>query len=227
MNNKKIYQIYQIFRKINPNPTTELIYKTPFELLIAVILSAQATDKAVNKVTRSLFAQSNTPQKIIALGEEELSKQIKTIGLYRTKSKNIIKACNQLIKNYNGQIPEKRSELESLSGVGRKTANVVLNTAFGHSTIAVDTHIFRVANRTKIAQGKNVHLVEKELIRCTPVEFQKNAHHWLLLHGRYFCQAKKIKCNECPISIFCEYENKNLNNSEEPLELNFNLNLAL
>lgn len=208
MDRVKVNQIYEIFSQRNPKPTSELIYKTPFELLIAVMLSAQSTDKSVNKVTPSLFALANTPKKIVELGYEELSKQIKTIGLYKTKAKNIIKTCNKLIQNHKGTVPDNRSSLENLAGVGRKTANVILNVAFGYDTIAVDTHVFRVANRTKIAKGHTPILVEKELMKNTPLKFQKNAHHWLLLHGRYFCQAKHIKCTICPIAMLCEYDDK-------------------
>jgi len=210
MDKKKIAEIFRRLKRNNPQPTTELVYHTPFELLIAVILSAQATDKSVNKATAELFRVANTPEAILALGERGLKKYIKTIGLYNTKAKNIIKTCRILVEKYDGQVPEDRKALESLPGVGRKTANVVLNTAFGHPTIAVDTHIFRVANRTGIAPGKTVLEVERKLMQVVPPRYRKDAHHWLILHGRYTCTARKPRCGSCIIEDLCEYENKNL-----------------
>lgn len=201
-------EIFQRFSTQNPKPTTELEYSSHFELLLAVILSAQATDVSVNKATRDLFSIANTPEQIIQLGLNPLKKMIKTIGLYNTKATNIIQTCKILINKHNGEIPQDRKALESLPGVGRKTANVVLNTAFGHPTIAVDTHIFRVSNRTKIATGTNVLEVEKRLLRMIPPEFKINAHHWLILHGRYTCTARNPKCNSCIISDLCEYRDK-------------------
>lgn len=208
MNKEKRYEIFSRFKKSNPKPTTELIYHTPFELLIAVVLSAQATDISVNKATKILFPIANTPEKIFALGIEGLTPYIKTIGLYNSKAKNIIKLCEILIKQHHSQVPTTREELEALPGVGRKTANVILNTAFNHPTIAVDTHIFRVANRTGLAPGKNVLEVEKKLMKVVPAEFLQDAHHWLILHGRYICVARKPKCPQCPINDLCEYKNK-------------------
>ena len=208
MNPAKRREIFLRFQQQNPAPQTELVYHSHFELLIAVILSAQATDVSVNKVTPKLFKMANTPEKIIALGETALRHCIKTIGLYNTKAANIFKTCQALIKNFHGRVPHDRASLESLPGVGRKTANVVLNTAFGESTIAVDTHIFRVANRTHLATGKTPLEVEKKLERCIPETFKKNAHHWLVLHGRYICIARKPKCSECLIRDLCEYKDK-------------------
>jgi len=193
-----------------PAPTTELEYDNPFELLIAVILSAQATDISVNKATARLYPVANTPESILALGVTGLKPYIRTIGLFNSKAENIIKTCRILIEQHHGEVPRTRSELEALPGVGRKTANVVLNTAFGEPTIAVDTHIFRVSNRTGIAKGKTPHEVEKRLVRLTPDEFKKDAHHWLILHGRYVCKARKPLCGECPISEWCEYTKKEL-----------------
>ncbi len=210
MDKKKIAEIFRRLKRNNPQPTTELVYHTPFELLIAVILSAQATDKSVNKATAELFRVANTPEAILALGERGLKKYIKTIGLYNTKAKNIIKTCRILVEKYDGRVPEDRKALESLPGVGRKTANVVLNTAFGHPTIAVDTHIFRVANRTGIAPGKTVQEVEKKLMQVVPPRYRKDAHHWLILHGRYTCTARKPRCGSCIIEDLCEYADKNL-----------------
>ncbi len=210
MDKKKIAEIFRRLKRNNPQPTTELVYHTPFELLIAVILSAQATDKSVNKATAELFKVANTPEAILALGERGLKKYIQTIGLYNTKAKNIIKTCRILVEKYDGRVPEDRKALESLPGVGRKTANVVLNTAFGHPTIAVDTHIFRVANRTGIAPGKTVLEVEKKLMQVVPPRYRKDAHHWLILHGRYTCTARKPRCGSCIIEDLCEYEDKNL-----------------
>ncbi|MCI0505643.1 MAG: endonuclease III [Gammaproteobacteria bacterium] len=208
MNNNKRREIFNRLQKHNPKPTTELIYKTSFELLIAVILSAQATDKSVNKATGKLFKTANTPQKILNLGEEGLKEYIKTIGLYNSKAKNIIKTCGILVKEHKGQVPRERHALEALPGVGRKTANVILNTAFGEPTIAVDTHIFRVANRTNIAPGKNVLEVELKLLKYVPDEFKHDAHHWLILHGRYTCLARKPRCSACVIEDLCEYKDK-------------------
>lgn len=210
MNNQKRYEIFSRLKKHNPKPTTELRYKTPFELLIAVILSAQATDKGVNKATVKLFKVANTPRKILNLGEQGLKEHIKTIGLYNSKAKNIIKTCELLVKEHKGKVPDDRVSLEKLPGVGRKTANVILNTAFGEPTIAVDTHIFRVANRTKIAPGKNVLEVELKLLKFVPDEFKHDAHHWLILHGRYTCVARKPRCGSCVIEDLCEYKDKAL-----------------
>lgn len=193
-----------------PAPTTELEYQDPFELLVAVILSAQATDVGVNKATAKLYPVARTPEAILALGVDGLKRYIRTIGLFNNKAENIIKTCRILIEKYNGEVPRSREELEALPGVGRKTANVILNTAFGEPTIAVDTHIFRVANRTGIAKGKTPLEVEKRLLRSTPDEFKKDAHHWLILHGRYVCKARKPLCGECPIVSWCEYTKKEL-----------------
>ncbi len=208
MNKHKRYEIFSRLQQANPQPTTELNYNSTFELLIAVILSAQATDKSVNKATAKLFPTASTPAAIFALGEDGLKPFIKTIGLYNNKTKNIIKTCHKLIEQHNGSVPSTQKALEALPGVGRKTANVVRNTAFGHATIAVDTHIFRVANRTKIALGKNVLEVEKKLLKFIPEEFQLNAHHWLILHGRYTCIARKPRCGACIIEDLCEYRQK-------------------
>ncbi len=208
MNTAKREKIFLLLRKNNPNPTTELVYANPFELLISVILSAQATDISVNKATHTLFKVANTPAKILKLGEKGLKKYIKTIGLYNNKATHIIKTCDQLIKVHNSEVPEDRAALEALPGVGRKTANVILNTAFGQPTIAVDTHIFRVSNRTGLAPGKNVLEVEKKLIKYVPDEFKQDAHHWLILHGRYTCIARKPLCTSCIIKTLCEYKNK-------------------
>ncbi len=210
MNKQKRYEIFRRWREANPHPTTELHFNTPFELLIAVILSAQSTDKGVNKATDKLFKVANTPEAMYALGEEGLKEYIKTIGLYNTKAKNIIKTCKMLIDLHDGKVPQERKALEALPGVGRKTANVVLNTAFGQPTMAVDTHIFRVANRTGIAKGKTVLEVEKKLLKMIPKEFMVDAHHWMILHGRYICIARKPKCAACLISDLCEYKEKNL-----------------
>ncbi len=208
MNKEKRIEIFSRFRDNNPEPTTELNFSSPFELLIAVILSAQTTDKGVNKATEKLFAVANTPEAIYALGEDGLKEYIKTIGLYNSKGKNIIKTCKILIDLHDSQVPDDRKALEALLGVGRKTANVVLNTAFGHPTMAVDTHIFRVSNRTKIAPGKDVVEVEKRLLRLIPKEFMLNAHHWLILHGRYICKARNPKCSACLIEDLCEFKKK-------------------
>ncbi|MES9937395.1 MAG: endonuclease III [Sedimenticola sp.] len=208
MNKEKRQQIFERLRDANPNPETELNYSSPFELLIAVILSAQATDKGVNKATAKLFPVANTPQAILSLGEDGLKDYIKTIGLYNSKGANIIKTCQILTEEYAGEVPEDRKALEALPGVGRKTANVVLNTAFGHPTMAVDTHIFRVSNRTRLAPGKTVLEVEKKLLRFTPREFLVDAHHWLILHGRYTCIARKPRCGSCIIEDLCEFKEK-------------------
>ncbi|MFT6029134.1 MAG: endonuclease-3 [Oleiphilaceae bacterium] len=210
MNKFKRYEIFSRFKENTPNPETELNYSSPFELLIAVILSAQATDKGVNKATNKLYPIANTPQMIYDLGLDTLKTYIKTIGLFNTKADNIIKTCKILINKHNSIIPADRELLEELPGVGRKTANVVLNTAFGHATMAVDTHIFRVANRTKIAPGKNVLEVEKKLVKLIPKEFLLDAHHWLILHGRYVCIARKPKCGACPIEDLCEFKSKTI-----------------
>ena len=209
MNNEKRTQIYQRLSERNPSPTTELRFANPFELLIAVILSAQATDTSVNKATEKLFAAANTPEAMIALGLASVTNMVKNIGLYKTKAANLLKTCEILVKQHDGEVPNDRQALESLPGVGRKTANVVLNTAFGEPTIAVDTHIFRVANRTRIAQGNTVLDVEKKLLRRTPKQYLINAHHWLLLHGRYICKARTPNCPACFISDLCEYKQKN------------------
>lgn len=208
MNRTKRIEIYSRLREKMPNPETELVYDSPFELLIAVILSAQATDIGVNKATTLLFPVANTPEAILDLGLRGLKSYIKTIGLYNAKAENIIKTCRILIERFDGEVPRTREELESLPGVGRKTANVILNTAFGEPTIAVDTHIFRVANRTGLAPGKTPLAVEKRLVRLTPDEFMKDAHHWLILHGRYTCKARKPDCPHCVIEDLCEYRHK-------------------
>jgi len=208
MNSHKRQEIFQRLQQHIPEPTTELQYHSPFELLVAVTLSAQATDKGVNKATAKLFPVANTPATILALGEDGLKKYIKTIGLFNSKAKHIIKACRLLVEQHNSVVPENRAALEALPGVGRKTANVILNTAFGHPTIAVDTHIFRVANRTRIAPGKTVLEVEKKLLKFVPDEFKLDAHHWLILHGRYTCIARKPRCGSCVIEDLCEYKKK-------------------
>ena len=208
MNKVKRAHIFTLLSKDNPSPTTELVYKTPFELLIAVILSAQATDISVNKVTKKLFAIANTPEKILVLGLKKLKTNIKTIGLYNNKAKNIIETCKIILEKHNGEVPNNRIALEELSGVGRKTANVILNTIFGEPTIAVDTHIFRVSNRTGISQGKNVLEVEKKLMKHVPDVFKKDAHHLLILHGRYTCTARNPKCNSCIIFDYCEWKER-------------------
>ena len=201
-------EIFTRLREHIPNPTTELNFSSTFELLIAVILSAQSTDKGVNKATEVLFKKAPTPKKMAALKESGLKKYIKTIGLFNTKAKNIIKTCKMLVEEHNSEVPDDRAALEALPGVGRKTANVVLNTAFGHPTMAVDTHIFRVSNRTKIAPGKNVLEVEKKLVKFIPEEFMVDAHHWLILHGRYTCIARKPRCGACVIEDLCEFKDK-------------------
>ena len=208
MNKQKRIEILQRLRDQNPHPTTELNFSNAFELLIAVILSAQATDKGVNKATAKLFPVANTPQAIWDLGLDGLKEYVKTIGLYNSKAANIIKTCRDLLDKHNGEVPEDRAALEALAGVGRKTANVVLNTAFGWPTIAVDTHIFRVCNRTKFAPGKNVVEVEEKLLKVVPAEFKVDVHHWLILHGRYTCIARKPRCGSCIIEDLCEYKDK-------------------
>jgi endonuclease-3 len=206
MNPQKRREIYARLQAANPNPTTELEYGTPFELLVAVVLSAQATDKSVNKATRTLFPA--TPEKIAKLGVKGLEECIKTIGLYRTKAKNVVELSKIILEKHCGAVPQNREALEALPGVGRKTANVVLNTAFGQPTMAVDTHIFRVANRTGLAPGKDPREVEDRLVKFTPAEFLKNAHHWLILHGRYVCLARKPGCPQCLIRDLCEFKQK-------------------
>ena len=208
MKREKVFDLYRRLQALDPNPTTELEYRTPFELLVAVILSAQATDVGVNKATKKLFPVARTPEKMLALGEEGLKRYIATIGLYNAKAKNVIATSRALIEQHGGKVPRTREALEALPGVGRKTANVVLNTAFGEDTIAVDTHIFRVANRTGLAPGKNVREVEDKLVKVTPPEFRRHAHHWLILHGRYVCVARKPKCPECVIHDLCAYRYK-------------------
>ncbi|HDY98269.1 MAG TPA: endonuclease III [Pseudomonas sabulinigri] len=208
MNQQKRFEIFRRLREDNPHPTTELNFSSPFELLVAVTLSAQATDVGVNKATAKLFPVANTPEAIYALGVEGLSEYIKTIGLFNTKARNVIAACKMLVELHNSTVPDDREALEALPGVGRKTANVVLNTAFGHPAMAVDTHIFRVSNRTGIAPGKNVLEVEKKLMRFVPPEFLVNAHHWLILHGRYVCKARTPQCGSCRIEDLCDYKQK-------------------
>jgi len=208
MNKAKRHEIFSRLKQANPEPTTELVYSDPFELLIAVILSAQATDVSVNKATAKLYPVASTPEAILALGEAGLKRYVKTIGLYNSKARNILKTCQILIEKHDGKVPEDQRELEALPGVGRKTANVVRNTAFGHPTIAVDTHIFRVSNRTGIAPGKTVLEVEKKLLKFVPPEFRQDAHHWLILHGRYTCIARKPRCGSCVIEDLCEYRHK-------------------
>lgn len=208
MNRDKREQIFSIFQAANPKPTTELEYSTPFELLVAVLLSAQATDVGVNKATRKLFPVANTPAAILALGPAGLEQYIKTIGLFRSKGKHLLETCAILLEKHGGEVPQDRESLENLPGVGRKTANVVLNTAFGQPTIAVDTHIFRVSNRTGIAPGKTVLEVEKRLERLIPPQFKQDAHHWLILHGRYVCKARTPDCPNCAIAHLCEYRRK-------------------
>ncbi len=208
MNTAKRLEIFKRFRSANPHPTTELEYRTPFELLIAVLLSAQATDVSVNKATRRLYPVANTPAALLALGVDELMTYIQTIGLFRTKARNVIATCEILLEQHGGEVPKSRAALEALPGVGRKTANVVMNTAFGEPTIAVDTHIFRVANRTGIAPGKNVDVVEQKLLKVIPREFLHDAHHWLILHGRYTCTARKPQCWNCMIADLCDYKTK-------------------
>jgi endonuclease-3 len=203
-----IRTMFERLRELNPHPTTELEYSTPFELLVAVVLSAQATDVGVNKATRRLYPVANTPAAIAALGVETLKSHISTIGLFNTKAANVIALCERLLAEHDGEVPRERAALEALPGVGRKTANVVLNTAFGEPTMAVDTHIFRVANRTGLAPGKNVLAVEQSLLERVPAEFLKDAHHWLILHGRYTCKARKPECWRCPIRDLCRFKDK-------------------
>ncbi|PHM47902.1 endonuclease III [Xenorhabdus miraniensis] len=208
MNQQKRIEILTRLRDNNPHPTTELVFNSPFELLISVLLSAQATDVSVNKATAKLYPIANTPKTILDLGVDGLKEYIKTIGLYNTKAENVIKTCRILLEKHQGEVPEDRAALEALPGVGRKTANVVLNTAFGWPTIAVDTHIFRVSNRTKFAPGKNVDEVEKNLLKVVPDEFKVDCHHWLILHGRYTCIARKPRCGSCIIEDLCEFRDK-------------------
>jgi endonuclease-3 len=210
VNPAKRHEIYSRLRAANPQPKSELDYRTPYQLLVAVVLSAQATDKSVNLATAKLFAAANTPQAMLALGEQRLSEAIRTIGLYRTKAKNVIALSRLLVERHGGQVPAQREALEDLPGVGRKTANVVLNVAFGQPTIAVDTHIFRVANRTGLAPGKDPLEVEQKLLKFTPGEFRLHAHHWLILHGRYVCVARKPRCPSCAIRDLCEFRSKTL-----------------
>ncbi|MDZ7839768.1 MAG: endonuclease III [Gammaproteobacteria bacterium] len=210
MNNSKRREIFSRLRRNNPKPTTELRYRSPFELLIAVMLSAQATDVSVNKATEKLFRKANTPRALAGLGEAGLKPFIQSIGLYNSKTKNIIATCRILLEEHHGRVPETREELEALPGVGRKTANVILNTAFGQPTIAVDTHIFRVSNRTGVAPGSTPLAVERKLMKFVPDEFKRDAHHWLILHGRYVCTARSPRCAECVIKDLCDYRNKNL-----------------
>ncbi len=210
MKPENVRELFRRLRALNPHPTTELVYGSPFELLIAVILSAQATDVGVNKATRKLFARANTAQAMLDLGEVALKRHISTIGLFNAKAQHIIATCRILVEQHGGDVPRTREELEQLPGVGRKTANVVLNTAFGEPTIAVDTHIFRVANRTGLAPGKTVREVEDRLLKVVPAEFRKDAHHWLILHGRYVCKARKPDCPHCPIRDLCAFRSKTL-----------------
>jgi endonuclease-3 len=208
MNPKKRRAIFETLQSLNPHPTTELEHESPFELLISVMLSAQATDVSVNKAMRRMYPVANTPAKVLALGEEGVTEYIKTIGLYRTKAKNVVATCRILVEQYGGEVPDNREALEALPGVGRKTANVILNTAFGHPTMAVDTHIFRVSNRTGLAPGKDVRAVETALEKFVPDEFKQDAHHWLILHGRYVCRARVPECWHCAIEPLCEYRPK-------------------
>ena len=208
MKRADIIELFSRLRELNPHPKTELVYTTPFELLVAVVLSAQATDVGVNKATKKLYPVAHTPQAILDLGEEGLKRYINTIGLYNAKAKNVIALCRLLIEQHHGEVPRTRAELEALPGVGRKTANVVLNTAFGEPTMAVDTHIFRVANRTGLAPGKDVRAVEDKLEKVVPAEFKQDAHHWLILHGRYVCKARKPDCPHCAIRDLCRYKDK-------------------
>ena len=208
MKRADIIELFSRLRELNPHPKTELVYTTPFELLVAVVLSAQATDVSVNKATKKLYPVAHTPQAILDLGEEGLKRYINTIGLYNAKAKNVIALCRLLIEQHHGEVPRTRAELEALPGVGRKTANVVLNTAFGEPTMAVDTHIFRVANRTGLAPGKDVRAVEDKLEKVVPAEFKQDAHHWLILHGRYVCKARKPDCPNCVLRDLCRYKDK-------------------
>lgn len=215
MNRAKRIEIFRRLRAANPKPSTELNYRNPFELLVAVLLSAQATDVGVNKATARLFPVANTPEKILALGEEGLKQYIKTIGLFNSKAANLIKTCRILLERHGGEVPQDRQSLEALPGVGRKTANVILNTAFGQPTIAVDTHIFRISNRTRLAPGKTVLAVEEKLLKVTPDEFRQDAHHWLILHGRYVCKARRPDCLNCIIADLCEWPEKPAMKSEQ------------
>ena len=208
MKKEHILKFFQTLQEANPKPETELVYSTPFELLIAVLLSAQATDVSVNKATEKLYKAANTPQQILALGQEQLENHIQTIGLYRNKAKHILQTCQILIDQYGGEVPTTRQALETLPGVGRKTANVVLNVAFGEPTLAVDTHIFRLGNRTGLAPGKDVRAVEDGLMKVIPAEFMQDAHHWLILHGRYVCKARKPDCPQCVIRDLCHFKDK-------------------
>ncbi|MGB3747581.1 MAG: endonuclease III [Rhodanobacter sp.] len=208
MKRSDVVELFTRLRELDPHPTTELLYTSPFELLVAVVLSAQATDVGVNKATRRLYPVANTPQAILDLGEDGLKRYISTIGLFNAKAKNVIALCRLLIEQHGGEVPRTREALEALPGVGRKTANVVLNTAFGEPTIAVDTHIFRVANRTGLAPGKDVRAVEDKLLKVIPAEFRQDAHHWLILHGRYVCKARKPDCPHCVIRDLCRYKHK-------------------
>jgi len=208
VNPEKRRTIFERLRAANPNPRTELVYRTPFELLVAVVLSAQATDKSVNLATEKLFRLAGTPQAMLALGIEGLAGHIRTIGLYRSKAKHLLETCRLLIERHGGEVPRSREALEALPGVGRKTANVILNTAFGHATIAVDTHIFRLANRTGIAPGGDVRQVEDRLMKFVPEKFRRDAHHWLILHGRYVCKARRPECPRCVIRDLCDYRGK-------------------
>ncbi|WP_109124947.1 endonuclease III [Dyella sp. C11] len=208
MKKADIVELFTRLRELDPHPTTELNYTTPFELLVAVVLSAQATDVGVNKATKKLYPVANTAQAILDMGEEKLKQYISTIGLFNSKAKNVIALCRILVDQYGGEVPDTREALEALPGVGRKTANVVLNTAFGHATIAVDTHIFRVSNRTGLAPGKDVRVVEDKLEKVVPLEFKQDAHHWLILHGRYVCKARKPDCPQCVIRDLCRYKDK-------------------
>lgn len=210
LNREQIQGMFKTLSSLNQEPTTELLYTSTFELLIAVILSAQSTDIGVNKATKGLFAQANTPESISALGEKKLKSYIQTIGLYNTKAKNIMTTCRLLVQQHQSQVPDNRTELESLPGVGRKTANVILNTAFGHATMAVDTHIFRIANRTGLAPAKTVLAVEKRLLKRIPQVWLRHAHHWLILQGRYICTARSPKCAQCEIQQYCNYSPKNI-----------------
>ncbi|KLD70255.1 endonuclease III [Xanthomonas pisi] len=216
MRKPEIQEMFERLRELNPHPTTELEYTTPFELLIAVLLSAQATDVGVNKATRKLYPVANTPRDILDLGEEGLKRYIATIGLFNAKAKNVIATCRILLEQYGGEVPHDRAALEALPGVGRKTANVVLNTAFGEPTMAVDTHIFRVANRTGLAPGKDVRVVEDKLVKVIPAQFLDDAHHWLILHGRYVCKARKPDCPGCVIHDLCRYRDKTAAPPERP-----------
>ena len=208
MNPAKREEVFRRLSSLNPEPATELHYRNPFELLVAVVLSAQATDKSVNLATPRLFQAAGSPAAMLALGQDGLEEYIKTIGLYRTKAKNLLAACRLLVERHGGEVPSNREALENLPGVGRKTANVILNSAFGEPTIAVDTHIFRVANRTGLAPGKNVVEVENKLLKFVPEQYRRHAHHWLILHGRYVCKARKPDCPTCPIRDLCEYRHK-------------------